>query len=94
MSPPPDVRCAFGVRTSVRLMDISLSGVLVSADVPLPKGATGRLRFGLSGTSYAPVVEVRRRATAGETSKLGAMFTLMDDGSRKRLEDFLRKAMS
>jgi PilZ domain-containing protein len=90
---PADEECSLQLRTRVRLVDISASGALVETDVPLPVGASGQLRFALAGASYAPTVQIRRRA--GSLSKdlnLGAVFTSMDDTSRRRLEEFLRKA--
>lgn len=91
---PPEEQCVFQVRTRVRLLDISLSGALVSSDIPVPPGSSGQLRFALAGSSYAPAVQVRRRAPGTDADlRLGTMFTSMDDISRRRLEDFLRKAM-
>ena len=80
-------------RTRVRLLDISASGALVETDLPLPIGAKGQLRFALAGSAYAPTVQIRRRAGSQTRElNLGAVFTSMDDTSRRRLEDFLRKA--
>lgn len=90
---PADEECRLQLRTRVRLVDISVSGALVETEMPLPVGAKGELRFALAGASFAPTVLIRRRA--GSLSKelnLGAAFTSMDDTSRRRLEEFLRKA--
>jgi hypothetical protein len=90
---PQDEECRLQLRTRVRLLDISLSGALVESDVPLPIGANGQLRFALAGSAYAPTVQVRRRAgSQARELNLGTVFTSMDDTSRRRLEDFLRKA--
>jgi len=90
---PEDEECSLQLRTRVRLLDISASGALVEADVPLPVGAKGQLRFALAGASYAPTVQIRRRVgAASKDLNLGAVFTSMDDSSRRRLEEFLRKA--
>jgi c-di-GMP-binding flagellar brake protein YcgR len=90
---PEDEECSLQLRTRVRLLDISATGALVEADVPLPVGAKGQLRFALAGASYAPTVQIRRRAgAASKDLNLGAVFTSMDDTSRRRLEEFLRKA--
>jgi PilZ domain len=88
-----DEECSLQLRTRVRLLDISASGALVEADVPLPVGAHGQLRFALAGASYAATVQIRRRvgSPARELS-LGAVFTSMDEASRRRLEEFLRKS--
>jgi len=90
---PADEECRLQLRTRVRLVDISATGALVESDMPIPIGATGQLRFSLAGASYAPTVQVRRRA--GDRARelnLGTVFTSMDDTSRRRLEEFLRKA--
>lgn len=93
VSLPADEQCVFHLRSRVRLLDISLSGALLSADIALPPGASGQLRFALAGSSYAPGAQVRRDARADADLRLGTTFTSMDDVSRRRLEDFLRKAM-
>jgi c-di-GMP-binding flagellar brake protein YcgR len=102
MLPPGDrdEECRLQLRTRVRLVDISATGALVESDLPIPIGATGQLRFSLAGASYAPTVQVRRRAGshargAGSDARelnLGTVFTSIDDTSRRRLEEFLRKA--
>jgi hypothetical protein len=90
---PQDEECSLQLRTRVRLVDISASGALVESDVPLPVGATGQLRFALAGSAYAPTVQIRRRAgSPARDLNLGAVFTSMDETSRRRLEEFLRKA--
>lgn len=90
---PEDEECSLQLRTRVRLVDISASGALVEAEMPLPIGATGQLRFALAGAAYAPTVQVRRRAaSAARELNLGTVFTSMDETSRRRLEEFLRKA--
>ncbi|HEY7497077.1 MAG TPA: PilZ domain-containing protein [Vicinamibacterales bacterium] len=90
---PEDEQCDLQLRTRVRLVDISATGALVEAEVPLPVGARGQLRFALAGASYSPTVQIRRRAgSAARELNLGTVFTSMDEASRKRLEEFLRKA--
>ena len=89
---PQHEHCELHLRTRVQLLDISLSGVLVGTDVRIPLGARGQLRFGLGGTAFAPSVQVRRRAAGGPAPGFGTVFTSMDEGSRRRLEEFLRKA--
>jgi hypothetical protein len=90
---PEQEQVLLQLRMRVRLLDISVSGALVSADVPLPVGAPGQLRFAIAGSSYAPTVQIRRRVPAGERDvRVGTVFTGMDEMSRRRLEDFLRKA--
>ena len=90
---PDDEECSLQLRTRVRLLDISATGALVESELPLPVGAKGQLRFALAGASYAPTVQIRRRAgSQARELNLGAVFTSMDEMSRRRLEDFLRKA--
>ena len=104
---PQDEECTLQLRTRVRLVDISATGALVESELPLPVGARGQLRFALAGASFTPTVQIRRRAgsharEAGSHAReadshasdlsLGAVFTSMDDTSRRRLEEFLRKA--
>lgn len=90
---PEDEECSVQLRTRVRLLDISATGALVEADMPLPVGATGQLRFALAGAAYAPTVQIRRRAgSQARDLNLGTVFTSMDESSRRRLEEFLRKA--
>lgn len=90
---PADEECSVQLRTRVRLVDISATGALVESDVPLPVGVRGQLRFALAGASYSPTVQIRRRGAAhAKELSLGTMFTSMDDTSRRRLEEFLRKA--
>jgi c-di-GMP-binding flagellar brake protein YcgR len=90
---PRDEECDVQLRTRVRLVDISATGALVESEVPLPIGARAQLRFALAGAAFAPTVQIRRRAGSPTRDlSLGTMFTSMDDTSRRRLEEFLRKA--
>lgn len=84
--------CELHLVTRVQLLDISVDGALVGSDVQLPIGTHGELRFGLGGSAFAPTVEVRRRASAPQPEGVGTVFKSMDAGSRRRLEEYLRKA--
>jgi hypothetical protein len=88
------VYCQLSVRTRVRVIDISGSGVLFGSDVPLPIGTDARLRSMIGNGSFAPAIEVRRVApsSAQRENALGAIFTSMDDLSRRSLENFLKLA--
>ncbi len=89
------VECRLDLRTRVRLMDISLGGALLASDVALPPGAPAQLRSALGAGALQADVQVRRsaRLQGGVPLKgLGAMFTGMDERSRRSLEEFLRKA--
>jgi hypothetical protein len=89
---PQDEECDLQLHTRVRLLDISATGALVESELPLPVGARGHLRFALAGASFSPTVQIRRRAGSARDLNLGTVFTSMDDTSRRRLEEFLRKA--
>jgi hypothetical protein len=89
------LECRLELRTRVRLLDISLSGALLGAELALPVGAPAQLRTGLGSTGLSADVQIRRNValTPGIPLKgLGATFTTMDERSRRSLEDFLRKA--
>jgi hypothetical protein len=89
-----DLECRLEMRTRVRLLDISLSGALMAADVPLPVGTRGQLQTGVGPEPIAPEVQVQRIVDRGREAgkSLGAVFVGMDEKSRRRLEEFLRKA--
>lgn len=98
-SPRVDLRsgleCRLDLRTRVRMVDISLSGTLLAAELALPAGAAGELRSGLGVAPFSSNVEVRRTIalTSGTPENgIGVMFTTMDERSRRSLEEFLRKA--
>lgn len=77
------------------MLDISLGGALLAAELALPVGASAELRSGLGASAFRSEVQVRRSVglPAGVTlNGLGTMFTTMDERSRRSLEDFLRKA--
>ena len=87
--------CRLDLRTRVRLLDISLSGALLAAELALPAGASAQLRSGLGSSAFRSEVQIRRSLgmPAGvPTNGIGAMFMTMDERSRRSLEDFLRKA--
>ncbi|HEY2434176.1 MAG TPA: PilZ domain-containing protein [Vicinamibacterales bacterium] len=87
------IGCRLEIRTRVRLVDISATGALLSADVTLPVGASGHLRAAI-GPAFTPAVEVKRLAATAQRPALamGTIFTNMDERSRRSLEEFLKKA--
>lgn len=92
---PPGLMVQVGLRHSVQLLDISLSGALLACDTPLPAGARGRLRAGLAADPFTADLLVKRehpRTAATRHTGLGALFLSMDDSSRRSLERFLRRA--
>ena len=89
------IDCRLELRTRVRLIDISLSGALLAAELAVPVGVPARLRSSLGPTAFHSDVQVKRNVplSPGIPLKgLGATFTTMDERSRRSLEDFLRKA--
>lgn len=94
---PPTAECRLQIRTRVRLLDISLTGVLLASEFELPVGVRAQLRSTVSTASFTPAVQVKRVAdpsARAATSALGAMFTGMDDRSKRGVEEFLKKASS
>ena len=89
------IECRLDLRTRVRLLDISLGGALLAAELALPVGAPGQLRSDIGASAFRTDVQVRRSVELppGVPLKgLGALFTAMDNRSRRSLEEFLRKA--
>lgn len=89
------VECRLELRTRVRLLDISLSGALLAAELALPVGAPAQLRSSLGSTVFSSEVQVRRNVALSPgipLKGLGSAFTTMDERSRRSLEEFLRKA--
>jgi hypothetical protein len=91
---PEHEYCELHLVLPVRLLDISVSGVFVGSDVQLPVGTQGQLRFGIDANGFAPTVEVKRPARTPQGEGFGVVFRSMDAGSRRRLEEFLRKGAS
>ena len=78
---------------SVRLLDISLAGVLVESSQPAKAGVRGRLRLDLAGQPFAAEVEVRRIAPGmgGSGFRIGAQFVDLSDHHRQMIETFTRR---
>jgi hypothetical protein len=77
------------------MLDISLGGTLLGAELALPVGASAELRSGIGATTFRAEVQVRRSVglpVGVPLNGLGTMFTKIDERSRKSLEEFLRKA--
>ena len=77
---------------SVRILDISLSGVLLLSKQTAGQGAVGRLRMDLSGQPFSSVVEVRRVALAqgDEGFRIGAAFVRLSSEHRDMIQRFTR----
>jgi hypothetical protein len=80
----------------VRLIDISLLGVLMGSNEGLPVGTEGRLRASLGTGPFDVNLQVQREQAAvnvgAEPRTLGATFVSMDATSRRSLEQFLQRA--
>ena len=89
------VECRVDLRTRVRLLDISQSGALLAAELAVPAGVPAQLRTALGSSAFRTEVQVKRSLglPAGvPMNGVAAMFTTMDERSRRTLEEFLRKA--
>jgi PilZ domain-containing protein len=90
---PGGEQAVLPIDLSVRLLDISLTGVLVHAGQTAKEGSRGRLRLDLAGQPFAAEVEVRRIApgTGGQGYKIGARFVDLTDDQRHLIEGFTRR---
>jgi len=89
------VQCRLDLRSRVRVIDISAKGVLIGTEISLPIGTLGHFRSGVGGGPISSAVDVRRVVTTAAprpSVALGAIFTDMDDSSRRTLERFLERA--
>ena len=79
----------------VRLVDISVSGVLLRSKYLVELGTKGTLRFNLGGQPFAANVEVSRvTAVEGpgtEHYTIGASFTTLDAEARHAIERFIEQ---
>ena len=77
---------------TVKVLDISISGVLFLAPQHMVVGQTGQLKLRLGENSFAGDIEVRRTDRHQLPSggyRVAAAFTSLADGSRASLEDFI-----
>lgn len=82
----------FAVSNSVTVIDISASGFLCSAAIPLPAGTRGHLRMPVGGVNFTGDIEVRRvnrPQTPGTGWRLGAMFGVLEEQSQQGLQTLL-----
>ena len=82
---------------TVRLVDISAGGVLISSPQKRAIGQRARLRTTLGAKPLNVEVEVRRIAEASSEGingrgrfRLGAVFVAPDDAARSSVQEFLR----
>jgi PilZ domain len=76
---------------NVRVLDISVAGVLLQSSHPVEPGATGRLQLNLDGSPFGADVEVQRIAPADASAgyRLGATFVGLTPELRHLIERFM-----
>ena len=76
---------------NVRVLDISVAGVLLQSNQPVEPGAKGRLRLNLDGSPFRADVEVQRIAESDASSgyKFGATFVGLSPDLRHLIERFM-----
>lgn len=77
----------------VRLLDISVSGVLLEASHPVELGTRGTLRFNFGGVPFSADVRVERLdrsrgATGPEKFAIGAAFVALSRQDQRVIERF------
>ena len=81
--------------STVKVLDLSVSGVLFLAPQWMAPGERAQLRLRLGESSFVGDIEVRRgdrHQTPSGGYRLGAVFTSLADGSRMSLEEFIGTA--
>lgn len=91
----PGTAIGIGVPLTVRLMDISANGVLMSSPQKMHVGQRARLQLTLGGEPLNVEVEVKRvlegqEALGRNRYRLGASFVAPDEYARRSVEHFLR----
>ncbi|HEY3383888.1 MAG TPA: PilZ domain-containing protein [Vicinamibacterales bacterium] len=87
-----DHRIGLPLSLTVRLVDISAGGVLISSTQPMTVGQRARLHTTLGAEPFTVEVEVRRVADAGADAngsgryRMGAAFTALDSTARRSME--------
>ncbi len=79
------------VSVSVRILDISLSGVLLESRQSAKQGTRGRLRLNMAGRPFVAEVEVRRVAEGGSTHRIGAMFVDLSPEHQQMITRFTQR---
>jgi hypothetical protein len=86
-----DASLTFPSSMGVKVLDISVSGVLVESSTSVPLGTRGGLRLNLGGTPITLEVQIQRvdRETPGSACRLGAKFLSLDPAQRQLIERFV-----
>lgn len=87
-----EVFAGISAANSVRVVDISLGGVLLASAKPAAVGARGRLSFTIGGNPLAAEVEIRRVVESPDASsfRIGARFVDITQAQRDAIERFAR----
>jgi CheY-like chemotaxis protein len=74
-----------------RIVNVSTSGLLLEANVPLARGRHVRVKFFVPGAAaqLSLTATVARRADAGGAVRWGVRFTTLDDSARQILRDYV-----
>ena len=76
----------------VRMLDISLAGVLLESSHPVEPGARGTLRFNFAGVPFSADVRVERLARlpskTGQLFSIGASFVALSKQDQRVIERF------
>jgi hypothetical protein len=91
----PAMELSLPVPLTVRVVDISAGGVLLSSPQKMSIGQRARLQLTLGGEPLSVEVEVRRVADGREAMgrnryRLGAAFVAPDEYARRSVDHFLR----
>lgn len=76
---------------NVRVLDISVAGVLLHSSEAVEAGTTGHLRLHLDGSPFRADVEVQRVAAAPAGYRLGATFVGLNSDLRQVIERFMAR---
>jgi hypothetical protein len=79
---------------NVRVLDISVAGVLLHSSEPVEAGTRGNLRLHLDGSAFRADVQVQRVAAASDGAagyRLGATFVGLSPDLRQLIERFMAR---
>jgi hypothetical protein len=79
---------------NVRVLDISVAGVLLHSSEEVEAGTKGNLRLNLDGSAFRADVQVQRVASAPDDAagcRLGATFVGLSEDLRQLIERFMAR---
>jgi hypothetical protein len=77
---------------NVRVLDISVAGVLLQSSRPVAPGERGGLSLNLGGSPFRAEVQVQRVAAAADAAvgyRIGATFIALNQDLRQLIERFM-----